>query len=72
MIAIWLASVGIYVYDYRVGLRWLFFLSFTHVLLELPLNHLTVINIGREIKAIVRPSAPSRPVPKGRPIQARG
>ncbi len=52
VIVIWLASIGSYAYDYRFGLRWLFFLSFTHVLLEFPLNHLSIINIGKEFKAI--------------------
>jgi hypothetical protein len=53
IIAIWVASIAIYAYDYALGLKWLFFLSFTHVLLEFPLNHLTFINIGKEIKGIV-------------------
>ena len=58
VILIWLASVAAFAYDYRVGLRWLFFLSFTHVLLEFPLNHLLVINIGKECKAILSPRLP--------------
>ena len=61
VIVIWLASVGAFTYDYRAGLRWLFFLSFTHVLLEFPLNHLSVINIGKEIKAILSRHGPLRP-----------
>ncbi|MCS6990656.1 MAG: hypothetical protein NZL95_02205 [Chitinophagales bacterium] len=61
IIVIWLASIGIYAYDYALGLKWLFFLSFTHVLLEFPLNHLTFINIGKEIGAIVR-GRPAVPV----------
>jgi len=52
VILIWLASIGAYVYDYRLGLRWLFFLSLTHVLLEFPLNHLTIMNVGKEFKTI--------------------
>ena len=54
IIIIWLASIGVYAYDYALGLKWLFFLSFSHVLLEFPLNHLTFINIGKEIGGIVR------------------
>lgn len=54
VIAIWLASVVLYAYNYVVGFQWLFFLSFAHVLLELPLNHITFINIGKEIGAITR------------------
>ena len=52
VIVIWAASVAAYAFDYRLGLRWLFFLSLTHVFLEFPLNHLTLINIGKELKAI--------------------
>jgi hypothetical protein len=55
IIVVWLVSAGAYAYDYRFGLRWLFFLSLTHVFLEFPLNHLTLINIGKEIKALVNP-----------------
>jgi hypothetical protein len=55
VLVIWLASILAYAADYRFGLRWLFFLSFTHVFLEFPLNHLTVINIGKAIKAMFRP-----------------
>jgi hypothetical protein len=42
----WAASVAIYVYDYALGLQWLFFLSFLHVLLEFPLNYVSVAGIG--------------------------
>jgi hypothetical protein len=56
VITVWIASVGAFFYNYQFGLRWLFFLSFTHVLLEFPLNHLTIINIGKEFKnLLVRP-----------------
>ena len=54
IIIIWLASIGIYAYDYALGLKWLFFLSFSHVLLEFPLNHLTFINIGKEFGGIIK------------------
>jgi hypothetical protein len=50
---IWLVSAGLYAYNYRLGLRWLFFLSLTHVFLEFPLNHLTFINICKELKGMV-------------------
>jgi hypothetical protein len=55
VIVIWLASVGAFVFNYQFGLRWFFFLSFTHVLLEFPLNHLTIINIGKEFKNLLVP-----------------
>jgi hypothetical protein len=53
VIVIWIASIAAYAYDYKFGLRWLYFLAFTHVLLEFPLNHLTIINIGKEFKTMV-------------------
>jgi hypothetical protein len=49
VVVIWLMSLGLYAYNYAVGLRWLFFLSLAHVLLEFPLNQLTFYQIGREI-----------------------
>lgn len=36
---LWLLSVALYAYDYRIGLVALYFLSMLHVLLEFPLNH---------------------------------
>ncbi len=37
-IVIWAGSVALYVYDYRLGLKALLFLSILHVVLEFPLN----------------------------------
>jgi len=51
VIAIWLTSIFLYLHNFMLGLKWLYFLSFTHVLLEFPLNHLSMINIGKEFKA---------------------
>jgi hypothetical protein len=48
--AMWLLSVGIYFYDYRVGFVALATLSFLHVFLEFPLNHRTIIGIGAELR----------------------
>jgi hypothetical protein len=53
IIAIWIASVGLFVLNYQISLRWLFFMSFTHVLLEFPLNHLTIMSLGKECKKIL-------------------
>ena len=44
---LWLGAVALYATDYRQGLRWLAFLSFVHVLLELPLNVRTAGDFGR-------------------------
>jgi hypothetical protein len=46
---LWAASVGLYFYNYRLGIKWLFLLSLAHVILEFPLNHHSFISIGREI-----------------------
>lgn len=51
---IWIASIGLYLFDYRIGLRWLFFLSFLHVLLEFPLNIVSVKGIYSESVSIFR------------------
>ena len=48
-ILIWLGSVGVYLYDYNLGIRTLFFLSFLHVFLEFPLNFTTFNGIGKEL-----------------------
>ncbi len=50
VLAVWLASVALYLYDYGVGLKWLFLLSFLHVLLEFPLNYLSISGIFSEFK----------------------
>jgi hypothetical protein len=48
--SIWIASVALYFYNYRLGLSWLFMLSLGHVILEFPLNQRSFIGIGRELK----------------------
>jgi hypothetical protein len=47
---LWLFSVVLYVIDYNIGLKALYFLSFLHVFLEFPLNITSVQGI---IKAII-------------------
>tara|TARA_R110000796_G_scaffold116018_2_gene228425 strand:+ start:167 stop:1186 length:1020 start_codon:yes stop_codon:yes gene_type:complete len=42
IIILWLAAVGLYFYDYVTGLTALFFLSLLHVVLEFPLNIITI------------------------------
>ena len=44
----WIASISIYYYDFKTGIILLFFFSITHVLLEFPLNFITIRGIGRE------------------------
>lgn len=50
---IWAAAVGIYWYDYGMGLQFLFLLSFLHVLLEFPLNFQSFIGIGKEFGGMI-------------------
>jgi hypothetical protein len=49
-LSIWVASIALYIYDYKLGLAALFFLSVLHVFLEFPLNHLTFVGIYKELK----------------------
>ena len=46
---IWAASVALYFYNYRIGIKWLFMLSLAHVILEFPLNHRSFLGIGKEL-----------------------
>lgn len=48
VVAIWVISLILYGYSYTIGLQWLFFLSFSHVLLEFPLNFISIVGIGKE------------------------
>jgi len=54
---LWLLSVAVYVYDYRIGFVALATLSFLHVFLEFPLNHRTMIGIAAELRKRWRPAA---------------
>ncbi len=53
---IWIASIALYIYDYKLGLAALFFLSVLHVFLEFPLNHLTFVGIYTELKKRIIPT----------------
>jgi hypothetical protein len=44
-LAIWIASLSLYIYDYKIGTSALLFLSILHVLLEFPLNFLSFKNL---------------------------
>lgn len=54
VILLWLVACGLYLYNYATGLKFLFFLSFSHVLLEFPLNILSIVGIGKETISIFR------------------
>jgi hypothetical protein len=45
-IAIWIAALALYAYNYKAGLIGLLFLSMLHVFLEFPLNHKSFIDLG--------------------------
>jgi hypothetical protein len=58
--ALWLASVGVYIYDYSLGFKVLFCLSFMHIYLEFPLNHLSIMGTFREVRSLMgRPLDPA-------------
>ena len=54
VILLWMTACGLYAYNYSLGLSFLFFLSFTHVLLEFPLNMVSIVGIGKETIAIAK------------------
>ena len=54
IILIWILASAFYAYDYSLGLSLLFFLSFTHVLLEFPLNIVSILGIVKESWSIAK------------------
>lgn len=56
---LWAASVGIYIYNYSLGYKVLFCLSFMHIFLEFPLNHISIMGTFRELRSMF--SAPPAP-----------
>jgi hypothetical protein len=50
VIVFWLVSIALYLYNYTMALMWLFFLSYMHVLLELPLNFTSIAGIGKFVR----------------------
>jgi hypothetical protein len=54
VIVLWIISLVIYAIDYSLGLQVLFFLSFSHVFLEFPLNMTSIVGIGKEMLLISR------------------
>ncbi|MDO8998656.1 MAG: hypothetical protein Q7W45_02745 [Bacteroidota bacterium] len=49
IVILWLISIAAYAFDYKTGFQCLFFLSFLHVLLELPLNIISIKGIFSEL-----------------------
>ena len=54
IIVLWIISVVLYAFSYKVGFYALFLLSMLHVFFEFPLNHQTFIGIGKELKSVIR------------------
>lgn len=55
---LWAISIAVYAYDYSLGFKVLFCLSFMHLYLEFPLNHVSIIGTFREVRAMVTGAAP--------------
>lgn len=49
IVTVYVIAIALYLYDFRVGFITMFFLSFLHVLLEFPLNVISIKGIGQEI-----------------------
>ena len=60
---LWLSSIVLYFYDFALAVKFLAYLSITHVYLEFPLNHLSIIGIFREVRS--RIGAAPDPLPEG-------
>jgi hypothetical protein len=52
IVVLWILSVVLYIFSYRIGFYALFLLSMLHVFFEFPLNHQTFIGIGKELRSI--------------------
>ncbi len=52
-LGLWLSSIAFYAWDYNLGLKVLFFLSFLHVFLEFPLNAVSFTGVGKEIGGLL-------------------
>ncbi|NHN27060.1 hypothetical protein FIA58_015355 [Flavobacterium jejuense] len=50
---LWILSIGIYLYDYNIGLSILLFLSLLHVIMEFPLN---ILCLKKIIQSIFKPN----------------
>lgn len=49
IVVLWAVSVTLYAIDYSLGFKWLFLLSFMHVMVEFPLNYISFVGIFREL-----------------------
>ena len=49
ILVLWIVSVALYMIDYSLGFKWLFLLSFMHVMVEFPLNYISFVGIFKEL-----------------------
>ncbi|MBK6818348.1 MAG: hypothetical protein IPG85_01565 [Bacteroidetes bacterium] len=49
IVALWVISIILYAVDYSLGFKWLFLLSFMHVMVEFPLNYISFVGIFKEL-----------------------
>jgi len=54
IIILWILSIMLYAFSYKIGFYALFLLSMLHVFFEFPLNYRSFIGIGQEVKAMLR------------------
>ncbi|MGH1384211.1 hypothetical protein [Kordia sp.] len=47
IMALWIGSVALYMYNYKIGFTLLLFLSFVHVFMEFPLNVISIRAVGK-------------------------
>ncbi len=52
ILILWILSVVLYGFSYKIGFYALFLLSMLHVFFEFPLNHQTFIGIGKELRGL--------------------
>lgn len=71
VLILWVTSLILYGVNYSLGLQWLYFLSFCHVLLEFPLNMVSITGVFKEAGSIARNGfklAPAMENSKLRPV----
>ena len=49
---LWAACIVLYIYNYSGAVKVLFFLSYLHVFLEFPLNHMSIIGVARALSPV--------------------
>ena len=59
IILLYIVAVGFYLYDYNLGFMVLLYLSVLHVVLEFPLNYVSFVTIGSELKKLALPKTSS-------------